>query len=233
MSYIPEVVLPQKEVDDIEVREYPDDIDDSVELQQLEEQGFGEEQGVEEDIEPLPPPPQKKEKLKKEDIFKPKQPPPKKVGIDPKPNLEEPIVPKIEPVKKKRQLSDAQKAALAKGREKRAANKKQAQGVRQATAPAAGSFAEPVYEPPAEAVAYKQKKMNEDYNRQHPINNGLSQEEIQEMIFQGVQKYDAIRKVRKEKKRKEQARQQHENKVFGDLNSQLRVNDPWAAAFNF
>jgi hypothetical protein len=126
MSYIPEVVLPQKEVDDIEVREYPDDIDDSVELQQLEEQGFGEEQGVEEDIEPLPPPPQKKEKLKKEDIFKPKQPPPKKVGIDPKPNLEEPIVPKIEPVKKKRQLSDAQKAALAKGREKRAANKKQA-----------------------------------------------------------------------------------------------------------
>jgi hypothetical protein len=218
MSYIPDVVLPQKEVDDIEVREFDDDIDDSVELQQLEEQGFGEDE--EEDIEPLPPPPQKKEKLKKEDIFKPKQPPPKKVGLDPKPNLEEPIVPKIEPVKKKRQLSDAQKAALAKGREKRAANKKQA-------AP------EPVYEPPAEAVAYKQKKMNEDYNRQHPINNGLSQEEIQEMIFQGVQKYDAIRKLRKEKKRKEQARQQHENKVFGDLNSQLRVNDPWSAAFNF
>jgi hypothetical protein len=219
MSYIPEVVLPQKEVDDIEVREYPDDIDDSVELQQLEEQGFGEDE--EEDIEPLPPlfhEPQKKEKLKKEDIFKPKQPPPKKVGLDPKPNLEEPIVPKIEPVKKKRQLSDAQKAALAKGREKRAANKKQVA---------------PVYEPPAEAVAYKQKKMNEDYNTQHPINNGLSQEEIQEMIFQGVQKYDAIRKLRKEKKRKEQARQQHENKVFGDLNSQLRVNDPWSAAFNF
>jgi len=34
MSYIPEVVLPQKEVDDIEVREFPDDIDDIVELQQ-------------------------------------------------------------------------------------------------------------------------------------------------------------------------------------------------------
>ena len=221
MSYIPEVVLPQKEPDDIEVREFPDDIDDSVELQQLEEQG------VEEDIEPLPPPPQKKEKLKKEDIFKPKKAPPKKVSIEPQPTLEEPIVPKIEPVKKKRQLSDAQKAALAKGREKRAANKKQA------TAPAAGTFGEPVYEPPASEVAYKQMKMNEDYNRQHPINNGLSQDQIQEMIFQGVQKYDAIRKVRKEKKRKEQARQQHENKVFGDLNSQLRVNDPWAAAFNF
>ena len=218
MSYIPEMVMPEKEpngtrsVDEIEVREYDDyshDEQDDI--------------GVEEDIEPLPPPPQKKEKLKKEDIFKPKQPPPKKVNMNPNPVIseQEPIVPKIAPVKKKRELSDAQKEALARGRAKRAANKKQA------TAP------EPVYEPPAEAVAYKQKKMNEDYNRQHPINNGLSQEEIQEMIFQGVQKYDAIRKVRKEKKRKEQARQQHENKVFGDLNSQMRSNDPWSAAFNF
>ena len=224
MSYIPEMVMPEKEpngtrsVDEIEVREYDD-------YSQDEQDDIG----VEEDIEPLPPPPQKKEKLKKEDIFKPKQPPPKKVNMnqDPVISEQEPIVPKIAPVKKKRELSDAQKEALARGRAKRAENKKQA------TAPAAGSYAEPVYEPPAEAVAYKQKKMNEDYNRQHPINNGLSQEEIQEMIFQGVQKYDAIRKVRKEKKRKEQARQQHENKVFGDLNSQMRSNDPWSAAFNF
>ena len=212
---MPDIQMPEKEVDDIEVREYPDDIDDSVEFQQLEEQG------VEEEVEPLPPPPQKKEKLKKEDIFKPKKAPPKKVSIDPQPSLEEPIVPKIEPVKKKRQLSEKQKAALAKGRAKRAANKKQAQ------AP------EPVYEPPAEAVAYKQKKMNEDYNRQHPINNGLSQEQIQEMIFQGVERYDTMRKKRKEEKRKAQASQRHENKVFNDINSQLRVNDPWSSAFNF
>lgn len=212
---MPDIQMPEKEVDDIEVREYPDDIDDSVEFQQLEEQG------VEEEVEPLPPPPQKKEKLKKEDIFKPKKAPPKKVSIDPQPSLEEPIVPKIEPVKKKRQLSEKQKAALAKGRAKRAANKKQAQ------AP------EPVYEPPASEVAYKQKKMNEDYNRQHPINNGLSQEQIQEMIFQGVERYDTMRKKRKEEKRKAQASQRHENKVFNDINSQLRVNDPWSSAFNF
>jgi len=217
MSYIPDIQMPEKEVDDIEVREYPDDIDDSVEFQQLEEQG------VEEEVEPLPPPPQKKEKLKKEDIFKPKKAPPKKVSIEPQPSLEEPIVPKIEPVKKKRQLSEKQKAALAKGRAKRAANKKQAQ----APAPA------PVYEPPASEVAYKQKKMNEDYNRQHPINNGLSQEQIQEMIFQGVERYDTMRKKRKEEKRKAQASQRHENKVFNDINSQLRVNDPWSSAFNF
>ncbi len=217
---MPDIQMPEKEGDDIEVREYPDDIDDSVEYQQLEEQG------VEEEVEPLPPPPQKKEKLKKEDIFKPKKAPPKKVSIEPQPTLaqgtsgEEPIVPKIEPVKKKRQLSEKQKAALAKGRAARAAKKKQ-------VAP------EPVYEPPAEAVAYKQKKMNEDYNRQHPINNGLSQSQIQEMIFQGVERYDTMRKKRKEEKRKTQAAQNHTNKVYNDINSQLRVNDPWSTAFNF
>jgi len=211
MSYMPDVVLPQKEVDEIEVRELPDDIDDSVELQQLEEQG------VEEEVEPLPPPPQKKEKLKKEDIFKPKKAPPKKVSIEPQPTLEEPIVPKIEPVKKKRQLTEKQMAALAKGRAVRAANKKQvAQGARQA-APAPA----PVYEPPAQEA------------RQHHINNGLSQQQIQEMIYQGVERYDTMRKKRKEQKRKAQAAQNHENKVFNDINSQLRVNDPWASAFNF
>ena len=49
MSYMPDIQMPEKEVDDIEVRELPDDIDDSVEFQQLEEQG------VEEEVEPLPP----------------------------------------------------------------------------------------------------------------------------------------------------------------------------------
>ena len=229
MSYIPDVVLPQKEVDDIDVRELrtgphsgpcADDIDDSVELQQLEEQG------VEEEVEPLPPPPQKKEKLKKEDIFKPKKAPPKKVSIEPQPTLaegtsgEEPIVPKIEPVKKKRQLTEKQMAALAKGRAVRAAKKKQVE----APAPA------PVYEPPAPAQGARQAQ---DYNRQHNINNGLSQEQIQEMIYQGVERYDTMRKKRKEQKRKAQAVQNHENKVFNDINSQLRVNDPWASAFNF
>ena len=224
MSYIPEMVMPEKEpngtrsVDEIEVREYDD-------YSQDEQDDIG----VEEDIEPLPPPPQKKEKLKKEDIFKPKQPPPKKVNMnqDPVISEQEPIVPKIAPVKKKRELSDAQKEALARGRAKRAENKKQA------TAPAAGSYAEPVYEPPAEAVAYKQKKMNEDYNRQHPINNGLSQDQLQEAIFRGVAIYDNMRKERKAEKHKQQMAQAHNQKVFTDLNSQLRSNDPWSAAFNF
>jgi hypothetical protein len=212
---MPDIELPKREAEDIEVRE----IETTDVVADLEDEDIG----VEEEVEPLPPPPQKKEKLKKEDIFKPKAPPKKQIAREPVIEEQEPIVPTITPVKKKRQLSDKQKEALAKGRAKRMANKKKA--------PAPEP--EPVYEPPASEVAYKQKKMNEDYNRQHPINNGLSQEQIQEMIFQGVERYDTMRKKRKEQKRKAQAAQNHDKKVFNDINSQLRVNDPWSSAFNF
>jgi len=214
---MPEMVMPEKEIDEIEVREFPDDIDDSVELQQLEEQ---------EDNQPLPPLPQKKEKLKKEDIFKPKQPPAvsaKKVKIDD--DLTEPIIPKIALVRKKRELSDAQKEALARGRAKRAANKQQV-------------TEKPVktYKPDPEEASYKEKKMNEDYIRQHsPLrsDNGLTQDQLQEAIFRGVAIYDNMRKERKAEKKKQQMAQAHNQRVLTDLNSQMRGNDIWASAFNF
>tara|TARA_R100001460_G_scaffold13042_1_gene29545 strand:+ start:1154 stop:1804 length:651 start_codon:yes stop_codon:yes gene_type:complete len=216
MSYLADVVLPEKEVEEVEVRE----IDDYVDEVEVED-----DTGVEEEVEPLPPPPQKKDKLKTEDIFRPKPAPTKKVKVAPEPQeITEPIVPKITPVKKKRQLSEKQKEALRKGREARM-KKKQVEP-------------EPVYEAPKSEVEYKEKKMNEDYQRQHPVNNGgFSQDDIAEMIFQGVQRYDTIRKKRKEKKRATQAKQNQEKKVFNDLNSQLAAQrqtyDPWSAAFNF
>ena len=220
MSYLADVVLPEKEVEEMEVREIDDYVD---------EPDYGEEDtGVEEEVEPLPPPPQKKDKLKTEDIFRPKPAPTKKVKVAPEPQeITEPIVPKIAPVKKKRQLSEKQKEALRKGREARMKKKQQPQT----------NLPEPVYEAPKSEVEYKEKKMNEDYQRQHPVNNGYSQEDIEEMIFQGVQRYDTIRKKRKEKKKATQAKQNQEKKVFNDLNSHLAAQrqtyDPWSSAFNF
>ena len=215
MSYLADVIIPEKEVDEIEVRE----------VEQEEYVSDEEEQGVEEEPELLPPPPEKKVKLKKEDVFRPKAAPPKKVKVAPEPVVEneEPIIPKIAPVKKKRQLSEKQKEALRKGREARMKKKKQAEALATpAPAPA-------VYEAPKSEVEYKEKKMNEDYQRQQYF----TQEQVADMIYSGVQKYDTERKARKAKKRQAQAKQQHEHKVFNDINSQLRVNDPWASAFNF
>ena len=197
MSYLADVEMPSKneepELDklefreDVEVSEFQDEFDD---------------EGVEEEPSPLPPPPQKKEKLKSEDIFKPKQAPPKKVKPEIEESKEEPIIPKITPVKekKKRVLSEKQKEALAKGREKRSLNK----AAKKQNTPAA------------------------------PAPSGISDEKLQELIFQGVSKYDSMRKERKAKKRESQAQQTHDNKVFSDINSALnRTNDPWASAFNF
>lgn len=213
MSYLADVEMPKREepeLDELEVKE-------DVEISEIE----SEDEGVEEELSPLPPPPQKKDKLKSEDIFKPKQAPPKKVKAEQEFVAEEPIIPKITPVteKKKRVLSEKQKEALAKGRAKRAANKAKAQ------------------EQIQEAPLTKSEPVTKEYiknNHSDTASNGLTDEKIQELIFQGVQKYDSMRKERKAKKRQEQAKQQHENKVFKDINSALnRTIDPWASAFNF
>jgi len=217
MSYLADVIIPDKEVDEIEVREV-----------EQEEYVSDEEQGVEEEQDHLPPPPEKKVKLKKEDIFRPKTAPPRKVKVAPEPmEFEEPIIPKIAPVKKKRQLSEKQKEALKKGREARMKKKKQAEALA-SPAPA-----------PAPAPSFQQETLvRHETATSAPSPAGLAQqyftqEQVQDMIYSGVQKYDTERKARKVKKRQSQAKQQHENKVFNDINSQLRVNDPWASAFNF
>ncbi len=208
-SYLADVEMPalvaakqeEPDIDELELRE-------DVEVSELDV-----DEGVEEEVSPLPPPPQKKDKLKTEDIFKPKQAPPKKVKAEQEFVAEEPIIPKITPVKekKKRVLSEKQKEALAKGRAKRAANKAAKKQNTPSTPAAPAAPAAPA-----------------------PVRDGISDEKLQELIFQGVQQYDTMRKKRKAQKRETQAKQQHENKVFNDINSALnRTNDPWASAFNF
>eukprot|EP01043_Picozoa_sp_COSAG02_P102367 COSAG02_NODE_38394_length_429_cov_1.178788_1_plen_88_part_01 len=87
MSYLAEVEMPEREEPELEVRE-------EIEISELDE----EDEGVEEEQSPLPPPPKKKDKLKSEDIFKPKQAPPKKVKTDAPVEetiSEDPIIPQI------------------------------------------------------------------------------------------------------------------------------------------
>ena len=220
MSYLADVKMPEEINLDEEGEDNPNFVypEDDEKLPELELKG------VEEEPDPLPPPPEKKVKLKKEDIFKPKRAPPKKKKIEPQPEPEvqeaQPIVPKIAPVKKKRQLSEKQLAALARGRE---ARKKKKEPI---SAPVA---AHNTYQPDPQAVEYKQKKMEEDYQKQQILKSDL-----EEMVFLGVQKYDTQRKARKAIKQKKAAKEQHDNKVFKDINSALnRTNDPYNNCFSF
>ena len=182
--------------------------------------GDKDDDGVEEE-EVLPPPPTKKDKLKSEDIFKRKKPPAKQTAPVPEispihVNHESPIIPTEKPVKKKRQMSEKQLAALARGREARAAKKKaKAQATPQPKS-------EPKYEAPPPAPQPQQEKL-------------YSQKEVEELIFQGVSRYDTIRKQQKVEKRKTQAKKAHEQKVFSTINTAMTSNnpDPYANCFSF
>ncbi len=217
MSYLADVEMPHREAEEeLEVVNLDQD-------QQVDEsEVMMEDEGVEEEPSPIPPPPEKKDKLKSVDIFKPKAPP-KKVTIADNVSEYEPIVPKIAPVKKKRELSEKQKEALAKGRAKRAANKK-AKSAQSAQPAQPARPATPAPEPVAPSPAPPPPMKPQMY----------SKDDLSELVFQGVQKYDSMRKERKAKKREAQAKQTHDNQVFGAINSALnRNNDPWASAFNF
>ena len=187
--------------------------EESVE-QSEEEQVWEASDESEEELEVLPPTelPAKKEKIQMDDIFKPKAPPAKKeLQIREKPV----ILPKIAPVKQKRKMSEKQLEALARGRANRAKNKKPTP-VAPAPAPAPAPVAAPA---PAPA----------------PVQQQYSQQDLEEMVFQGVQRYDTQRKKRKEVKKKALARQTHEKKVFSDINNALErtipTSDPWANCF--
>lgn len=184
--------------------------EESVE-QSEEEQVWEASDESEEELEVLPPTelPAKKEKIQMDDIFKPKAPPAKKeLQIREKPV----ILPKIAPVKQKRKMSEKQLEALARGRANRAKNKK--------PVPVAAPVAAPA---PVEAPAPA------------PVQQQYSQQDLEEMVFQGVQRYDTQRKKRKEVKKKALARQTHEKKVFSDINNALErtvpTSDPWANCF--
>ena len=219
MSYLAEVHMPDREIvelDDVEVSEIADEYPE-------EEEEYSDE-GVEEERIPLPPPPEKKVKLKKEDIFRPKAAPPKKVKVDPEPTtIDEPIIPTIAPVKKKRQLSEKQKEALKKGREARMKKKEAAQAPAPEPAPAP---APTIRRRRAPAAPQEEQKQVEQQGKFY------TPEDLEEMVYKGVTRYDTIRKARKAKKQAGLVKENHEKKVFSDINSALsRQNDPYANLF--
>jgi len=215
MSYLADIKMPEKE-EEIEIRDPETGEVDPNFIYDDEEVA---DDGVEEEQDPLPPPPEKKVKLKKEDIFKPKSAPAKKVAPAPAPEPVdaplEPIVPKIAPVqKKKRVMSEAQKEALKKGREKRMANKKKQTPKKETVKPPSPvPVKNEVQQPQATQIYY-------------------DKDELAELVFQGVQRYDNMRKERKEKKKKSQAQANHDQKVFKDINNAIsRQSDPWGDCF--
>ena len=211
MSYLADVQMPLKEEEDQGQGETGETIPQEDEELNDDEQVFLDE----EDTDPMPVV-VAKEKYLAEDIFKAKAPPKKKVKIvDKVEEMREAIIPKIAPVKAKRKMSEKQLEALARGRASRA---------KKAPAPAPAPEQEPAPAPAPAAAP-----------RAAPAGQYYSKDDLQEMVFQGVQKYDLQRKERKAQKQKLTAKATHEKKVFSDINNALErtvpTSDPWANCF--
>lgn len=216
-DYLADVVLPPAPEPEPEPEPEPIDIPEEPTI------ALRDDPESEEDI--LPPEPVKKPKLKKEDIFK------SKPSAQP---LEVKEIVKPEPIKKpKRVLTEKQLEGLAKGRAKRAeraaANKAEKERIK--------AEKKQLRDQKEEA---KEKRQEEKEARPPPpvkhVQESFTKKDLEEATFKAVEAYDNRRKARKIVKKKEQAKQNHEEKIFKDINSQLgnvAVNDPWDQCFKF
>ena len=220
---LPELVMPQKVTPEITISDdvvvIPDDKEDlDLDLSSEDED--------------LMPEPVKKQPLKNEEVFKSV----KQTGM--------PVVaPLVKPVKKKRVLSESQKEALARGREKAKETRLRKKNERLQGIADDNEI--------KELKTKKKKKDLEDLRvgiepspapapaPPPPASQGYSSKEefdkaVNDAVMKGISGYDNLRKERKVKKQKEQAQEKHEKKIFQDISRATRASNPddmWASCF--
>jgi hypothetical protein len=214
-DYLADVKMPPKEVEPEPLPEPSPELElelnDSVEEAEVE---------VEDDPIPIPsPPPAKREKLRKEDIFK------KKINEG-----EPPMIQKVAPVKKKRVMTEKQKEALARGREKSAATRAAKTELKKKIQMEKDTARKE--KKAAQDVVKQEKKEIIDSAMKYQHQVTMNKKDIEDATEAAIEKYEAKRKARKEVKRKEQAKEKHEAKVFKDINNAIsRNNDGWGICF--
>ena len=217
---LPELVMPQKQTPEITISDdvvvIPDDKED-LDLDLSSE---------DEDLMPVA---VKKQPLKNEEVFKSV----KQTGM--------PVVaPLVKPVKKKRVLSESQKEALARGREKAKETRLRKKNERLQGISDDNEI--------KELKTKKKKKDLEDLRvgiepspapAPAPASQGYGSKDefdkaVNDAVMKGISGYDNLRKERKVKKQKEQAQEKHEKKIFQDISRATRASNPddmWASCF--
>ena len=230
VDYLADVVMPEQRTD--EIIEEQMDIDSEGEIELELEEGEPEDTEPEEEI---PEPVRKREKIPQEEIF---SPPKVKTILEPDPVPEPPKgFTKSGKPRKKRELTQQQLDNLKKGRETALANRRKNRESK--------LYEKKVQEEDAELVQkYKAKERQrlkkqietplEEENKPIIVEKGYSQsqldEAVQRAVEQSVNRVETLRKQRKEVKKKTIAKQEHDAKVFKDINSALK-NDVWAQCF--
>ncbi len=186
------------------------------------------------------PEPVKREKLLKADIFK-KKPAPKVLDISELSGDDDdddiPGEPSPPPVKKKRKASPAQLAALARGRETKAIQKKinmaKKDEIKSEKLRAKSARLERNVELEIAREEKKAKKIQ--YQKDNPPQETFTKADMLAATNEALEKFEYNRKAQKAIKRKEQAKAQHDAKVYKSINNALGVRDDdiYANCFSF
>lgn len=231
VDYLADVVMPEERTNEIIDEQM--DIDSEGEIELELEEGEPEETESEDEI---PEPVRKRQKIPQEEIF---NPPKVKTILEPEPVEEKPPkgFTKSGKPRKKRELSQQQLDNLKKGRETALANRRKNRESK--------LYEKKVKEEDAELVQkYKAKERQrlkkqietplEEENKPIIVEKGYSQSQLDEAVAraveQSVNRVETLRKQRKEVKKKTIAKQEHDAKVFKEINSALK-NDVWANCF--
>ena len=220
---LPELVMPQKVTPEITIS------DDVLVIPDAKQDLDLDLSSEDEDLMPVA---VKKQPLKNEEVFKSV----KQTGM--------PVVaPLVKPVKKKRVLSESQKEALARGREKAKETRLRKKNERLQGISDDNEI--------KELKTKKKKKDLEDLRvgiepspapapapaTLHGQGYGSKDEfdkAVNDAVMKGISGYDNLRKERKVKKQKEQAQEKHEKKIFQDISRATRASNPddmWASCF--
>jgi len=185
---------------------------------------------VSSDEDDLMPEPAKKQPLKTEEVFKTR----------PKNEIPEGI-PVVTPVKKKKRvLTDKQKEALRLGREKAKVTKARKKQERLDAQKQDQEFKELKVKKKKQDLESLRKDIDPKHSEERapPEMKWGSKEDfdkaVNEAVIQGINGYDTLRKTRKVKKQKEQAKAKSEAKVFQDISRATRKPNPddiWNVCF--
>jgi hypothetical protein len=211
---LPQLVMPKKEQSQITI---------SDEVSVIPAEDADSEANNESSDEDLIPEPVRKQPLKNEEIFKTTA------------KADHPVVAPIQ--KKKRVLTDKQKEALSKGREKAKETR-----LRKKEERLQGLADDKEY---TELKTKKKKKDLENLRNGHetpvPVQakQGYGSKEefdkaVNDAVMKGISGYDTMRKERKVKKKKDQAKEIQEKKIFQDISRATRKPNPddqWAVCF--
>ena len=241
-DYLAEVVMPEERTDEIIEENMNIESEEDLELELEEGQPTPME---EEPEEALPEPVRKRKKIPQEEIF---NPPKVKTILEPEPVL----IPEEKPPKgftksgkprKKRQLSQQQLDNLKKGRETALANRRKKREMKLEQKKINEEDAELVQKYKAKERQRLKKQietpLEEEFKEkivEKPVivEKGYSQEQLDDAVAkaveQSVNRVETLRKARKEVKKKAIAKQQHDAKVFKEINTALK-NDVWANCF--